>query len=76
MARNVHQRQGSSPLNVHLQPNTGIWLEVKDGIYVKIEAETDGSITLYNGGGQPFHIESKGLRNHQPPTVLNLSTAS
>lgn len=68
--RNMHQRTGANnPLTVNLAANTGLWVQVKDGITLRIEAASDGSVNVYLSkfGDNAFHIE------HLKPDVLNLS---
>lgn len=51
--RNLTQKRGAgSPLTVHLEQNTGIWLEVINGIVLRIEALPDGNVVVYNSTGK------------------------
>lgn len=55
--RNVHMRRGdSSPLTVHLEHRTGIWLDLGD-LILRIEREDGGSARIYNDSGEPFTIK-------------------
>lgn len=56
--RNIHQRTNADTnLTIHLHRNRGCWVSVKDGIMLRIEANEDGSATVYNGAGAEFVVE-------------------
>ena len=49
-----------SPLTIHLERNTGIWIDQRDGLSIRLETAEDGTLRVFNANGRRLDVAREG----------------